>query len=190
MERGQSSKACRQRDRRTVGARIIGCRERLSELKGVVSYIWRRGAWAPSDLSPLSQDGFLMELAQLYSELQDSGQRLFGALAKEREANIFNLGDSSYRKWLRGLKTARREVHRAAESYAIALKSYRAMLSELTPSEPVQFCKPARIARQRERLRAVSAPSGSRGSHCNRQAHKKVGAAEGFPVSTRRSKFQ
>jgi hypothetical protein len=131
-----------------------------------------------------------MDAAQLYLKLQESGERLIVALADEREANVFSAGNSSYANWRHHLGTARHEVERAAECYAIALRTFRvAMLSELAPSELATPPGRGRGAKHRERAVAVSAARGKGGGQANGNARKDA-AAEGFPVSSRLSKIQ
>jgi hypothetical protein len=99
-----------------------------------------------------------MNSAQLYSELLERGERLLSALANEREANVFRPDDLSYPRWQDRLRIARRKVERAAESYAIALKTYRVeMLSALAPSALAQARRLGRGATPRERVLTVSA---------------------------------
>jgi hypothetical protein len=71
---------------------------------------------------------------------------------------VFNPGDLSYPRWQDRVSIARRKVKRAAEHYAIALKTYRvAMLSELAPSALIQARRLGRISKPRESVRMVSA---------------------------------
>ena len=125
----------------------------------------------------------------MYVELQDSGDRLLGALANERVANVYHPGGSSRPKWERCLRTARREVKQAAEYYAVALRSYRvAIVAEADPSQPAQPRTQGRIVKYRDRACSASGTLGKGRTH-RRRAGKDV-AVEAFPVSTRLTKFQ
>jgi len=132
-----------------------------------------------------------MDSAQLYAELLDSGERLIAALADERKANVFSAATSTYASSRHRLGTARHEVERAAERYAIALRTYRvAMLSELDPFHVAKSPRRGTGTRHRERASAVSAACGSGGRQAKGNPRKKDVAAEGLPNSPMFSKIQ
>jgi hypothetical protein len=102
-----------------------------------------------------------MDLAQLNTELQQAGERLIAALTHEREAR----GGNRAGIWMTSqysLRAARRHVEQSAQSYAIALRTYRvAMLSELAPLEMAQSGILGRISAHYERASATATPFGS-----------------------------
>jgi len=127
-----------------------------------------------------------MNSAQRYRELVQSGDRVLQALAKERELDVFGPGDLSSRKWAEDLNLARRQVECTAESYAIALRTYRlAMLSELDPAVAafVRRRRPAAQGRDTMRMIAPCRKIGSR-------KPIKAATTDGFPISTRSAKVQ
>jgi hypothetical protein len=129
-----------------------------------------------------------MDSAQLYLELLKSGERIMVALADEREASVFSAVILSYANCQDRLASARHEVERAAQRYAVALRAYLVtILSELAPLEPAQSRGRRRIVKHRERTGAAPAACGN--GSVNGNALKDV-AAEGFPVSTRLLRVQ
>jgi hypothetical protein len=131
-----------------------------------------------------------MESSQLYTKLLQTGERLFQALACERDASIFNCQDLGHAKRQHRLLMVRRQVKCAAEDYALALKTYRvAMLSEFLPFEIAPQRGAVRAEKRRDTLPAATSPFRTGRSHATRSTRKDT-AAEGFPLSTRRVKLQ
>ena len=125
-----------------------------------------------------------MDSSQLFLELLESGERLNVALADARKADVVCAGGFSYTRWQSRLRMAHREVERAAESYAVALKTYRvAILAELAPSEPAKSRRSGKTAKRPRRAHAMSAACVNVREPADRNARKDVGA-ERFPVST------
>jgi len=132
-----------------------------------------------------------MDSSQLYVELLRSGERMVGALANEREANIFSPADLTYERWQDRLAIARRDVQRAAEYYALALKNFReTMLSELVPHESAQPRNSGLAGKHRERVARLVPGSFHNGwRHATRNSRKDV-ASESHSVLARLSKSQ
>lgn len=131
-----------------------------------------------------------MDSAKLYLELLDCGERLAIALTDARSADAIDTEELNYSTWQKRMRTAHHALQRAAECYAVALRTYRvAMLAELAPSDPVESRRSRAAAGRLRRARSMAAVCANGCGHANRSGRKDVGA-EGFPASTTRSKIQ
>jgi hypothetical protein len=124
-----------------------------------------------------------MDSADLYLEVLESGDRLVAAIAQERKIRASSPGHASHARCRARLSTARHEVELAAESYAMALQSYRlAALSEWAPRETASqqqtaFAAKCGIPARAKRSRKTAA--------CRNRRH----ASEAFPVPAGLSKI-
>jgi hypothetical protein len=123
-----------------------------------------------------------MHSASVYLELQESGDRLLGALIDERKARLRATANPAPARCRKRLTAARHEVERAAEHYAIALRDFRvATLAEFDTATPKSLGLPS-SGQCRKRIRAVaravSAPCRKHPGH----------AEDAFALSTRLSK--
>jgi hypothetical protein len=138
------------------------------------------------DFTPIGSRKVLMDSAGLYLELQDTEERLSGALAHEKEVRRFGCQAGRHAHWQRDLRIARREVQWAGEFYALALRTYRlAMLAELAPDLAVASQTHARaVARHVWACPASGfADTGAGSAPCSRR-----GAAGAYPASQRLAK--
>lgn len=124
-----------------------------------------------------------MDSADLYLQLLETGERVLAALAEERKIRASSPGSSSHGRCRDRLSAARHAVERAAESYAMALRSYRvAILAEWAPGESARSKQPVFSATCRIPARIVR----SRITAACR--NRRVRATETFPVPAGLSK--
>jgi hypothetical protein len=129
-----------------------------------------------------------MDSAHLHLQLLTCGERLFQALARQKEICLASRGKPGPARCQKRLGLEGHEVELAAERYAAALKSYRlATLAEFTPParSPLQPVLPARCCVPVQAKRRGTANT-SAGVCRERRSYPE----EGFAVSTRLSKLQ
>ena len=123
-----------------------------------------------------------MDAAQVYTEVMQAGERLIGALANAREANVHN-GSTTWRTWLYRLRSARREVEHAAEQYACALRAFReATEAEFVPH--LEKPQPPVVSRHADCLH----PSARGNGRNHARASRKEPGTETSSLAPRQSK--
>jgi len=101
-----------------------------------------------------------MNSAQCHSELLKAGDRLFEALAEERELRARKSTTCTRDRWQHRMKAARRIVECCAERYVRALTVYRrSAVSELVPSGWGGSGIAPHAAKHRERTGILRPPS-------------------------------